>query len=89
MVVRRESRKSPLQSRLAPIEKILVDLWFEARDLQLMSPADFHAMLANLAGSRRISMATLIRYAASRKLPLAEFLGAENQLMPPIRIRRH
>ena len=44
---------------------------------------------ANLAGARRISMATLIRYAASRKLPLAKFFGAKNQLMPPIQISRH
>jgi hypothetical protein len=36
VVVRSESRKSPSKTPVAPIEKILVELCFEARDLQIM-----------------------------------------------------
>jgi len=83
VVVRRESRKSPSKEPFAPIEKLLVELCFEARDLQLMALSDFHAMLANLAGTRRIQMATLLNYAAERKLPITELFGEKNQLIPP------
>ena len=83
LVVRRESRKSPSKESFAPIEKLLVELCFEARDLQLMALSDFHSMLANLAGTRRIQMATLLSYAAERKLPLTELFGEKNQLIPP------
>jgi len=83
VVVRRESRKSPSKEPFAPIEKLLVELCFEARDLQLMALSDFHSMLANLAGTRRIQMATLLNYAAERKLPLTELFGEKNQLIPP------
>jgi hypothetical protein len=83
VVVRRESRKSPSKEPLAPIEKLLVELYFEARDLQLMALSEFYTMLGNLAGRRRIQMATLLSYAAERKLPLKEFFGDRNQLIPP------
>jgi hypothetical protein len=36
VVVRSESRKSPSKTPVAPIEKLLVELCFEARDLQIM-----------------------------------------------------
>jgi hypothetical protein len=88
VVVRRESSKSPSREHLAPIEKLLVELYFEARDLDLMSPADFHAMLANLAGYRRIQMATLLKYAGDRKLQPTALLGDKNQLTPPFAERR-
>ena len=88
LVVRRESSKTPSRERFAPIEKILVELYFEARDLDLMSISDFHAMLANLAGSRRIRMATLLKYAGDRKLPPLALLGDCNQLTPPLYKRR-
>jgi hypothetical protein len=83
VVVRRESRKSPSKEHIAPIEKLLVELCFETRDLQLMALSEFHTMLANLAGTNRIQMATLITYAAERKLALTELFGEENQLIPP------
>ncbi len=89
VVVRRESSKSPSREHLAPIEKLLVELYFEARDLDLMSLADFHAMLANLAGSRRIQIATLMSYAVERKLPLGQLFGEDNQLTPPFSKRRN
>jgi len=83
VVVRRESRKSPSKEPLAPIEKLLVELCFEARDLRLMALSEFHTMLANLAGTQRIQMALLLSYAAERKLPVKELFGDENQLTPP------
>jgi hypothetical protein len=49
VVVRRESRKSPSAEPVATIEKLLVELCFEARDLQLMAMPEFHTMLKNLA----------------------------------------
>jgi hypothetical protein len=88
VVVRRESSKTPSREHLAPIEKLLVELYFEARDLDLMSLSDFHAMLANLAGSRRIQMATALSYAVERKLPLQQLFGESNQLTPPFSKRR-
>ena len=88
VVVRRESRKSLSSEPCAPIEKLLVELCFEARDLRLMAAADFHAMLANLAGTRRIPMALLVSHAAERKLPLGELFGDGNQLIPPFSKRR-
>lgn len=83
VVVRRESRKSPSKQPFAPIEKLLVELCFEARDLQLMALSEFHTMLANLAGANRIQMGTLLSYAAERKLPLEQLFGDKNQLIPP------
>lgn len=83
VVVRRESRKSPSKESFAPIEKLLVELCFEARDLQLMALPEFHTMLANLAGTSRIQMGTLLSYAAERKLPLKQLFGDRNQLIPP------
>lgn len=89
VVVRRESRKGPSEEHVAPIEKLLVELCFEARDLQLMALPEFHAMLANLAGSSRIHLGTLLSYAAERKLPLKQLFGDKNQLIPPFRNRRN
>jgi hypothetical protein len=83
LVVRRESRKSPSKQPFAPIEKLLVELCFEARDLQLMALPEFHTMLASLAGTNRIQMGTLLSYAAERKLPLQQLFGDRNQLIPP------
>lgn len=83
VVVRRESRKSPSKDSFAPIEKLLVELCFEARDLQLLALPEFHTMLANLAGTNRIQMGTLLSYAAERKLPLEQFFGDRNKLIPP------
>jgi hypothetical protein len=88
LVVRRESRKSPSTEHIAPVEKLLVELCFEARDLQLMAMSDYHAMLANLAGTKRIQMATMLKYAGDRKLQPEALLGDPNPLTPPFEKRR-
>jgi hypothetical protein len=82
-VVRRESRNRPSEEPLAPIEKLMVELCFEVRDLQLMALPEFHMMLASVASAHRIQMATLFSYAAERKPPLEELFGPGNQLTPP------
>jgi hypothetical protein len=88
VVVRRESRKSPSKDPFAPIEKLLVELCFESRDLQFMALAEFHTALANIAGTQRIQMATMLKYANERKLPPDLLFGANNQLTPPFQKRR-
>ena len=88
VVVRRESRKSPSKEPCAPIEKLLVELCFEARDLRLMASQEFHTMLANLAGTNRIQMGTLLKYAGDRKLSAGMLFGGQNQLTPPFSKRR-
>ena len=89
VVVPRESRKSPSKQPFAPIEKLLVELCLEARNLQLMAVSEFHTMLANQAGATRIRMGTLLSYyAAERKLPLEPLFGDKNQLIPPFLNRR-
>ena len=83
VVVRSESRKSPSKTPVAPIEKILVELCFEARDLHIIGLGEFYTMLANLAGTHRIPMAKLVSYAGARKLALRQLFGDANQLIPP------
>ena len=83
-----EAEKQAEVERQATIEKLLVELCFEARDLQLMASSEFHQMLANLAGTNRIQIATLLKYAADRKLPLEMLFGPQNPLTPPFGKRR-
>jgi len=71
------------QKNPSPIEKLLVDLLFEVRDLQLMAMPEFHTLVANLAGMQRIQVATLLKYASERKLSPSLLFGELNQLTPP------
>jgi len=89
VVIRKASSKSRPPERLASIERLLVELYFERRDLALMSEEDYHAMIGNLAGTRRIRISLLLSYAAERKLEISDLLGADNQLIPPIHNRRN
>lgn len=83
VLVRRATGKSPSRQPFATIEKLLVELCFEARNLQLMGLSDSHPMVANLAGTNRIQMGTLLSHAAERKLHVEKLLEEENQLIPP------
>ncbi|MFZ4618089.1 MAG: DUF6577 family protein [Rectinemataceae bacterium] len=89
VVIRRASSKTPAKESRAPIEQLLVDLYFEVRALRLMSEENFRLMVANLAGTRRIRMALLLSYAAGRKVKPADLLGKENTLIPPNQHRRN
>jgi hypothetical protein len=88
VVLRRASRKNTDPGPFASIESLLVDLFFEVRDLRLMALEDFHTMLANLAGTRRIAIGSLLSYAAERRITPDRLLGAGNQLIPPKANRR-
>ena len=89
VVVRQASGKSPSKDRVASIESLLVELHFETRFLGLMAEEDYHTMLSNLAGTRRIRMALLMSYAAERNLKPVDILGKDNQLIPPKTNRRN
>ena len=89
VVIRRASSKNRARAHIAPIEILLVELYFEARDLRLMAEDDYHAMLANLAGTRRINMAMFLSYAAERKLEPGVLFGENSQLIPPNNFRRN
>jgi len=89
VVIRRASVKSRGRGHIAPIENLLVELYFETRDLGLMAEDDYRTMLSNLAGTRRINMASLLTYATERKLELWALLGKGSQLIPPICFRRN
>jgi hypothetical protein len=89
VVIRKASSKNHPIERLASIERLLVELYFERRALELLSEEDYHAMIRNLAGTRRIKMSLLQSYAAERKLEISDMLGEDNQLIPPKYIRRN
>lgn len=89
VVLRRASRKNPDPGPYASIETLLVELFFEVRDLRLMSLPEYHTLLANLAGTRRIALGRLLAYAAERKIPPERILGDGNQLIPPKSNRRN
>lgn len=82
VIVRRKASTSLSKGMYAPIEQILVDLLIESRDLKFMSLSDYHEMLANLVGTKRISMATMICYARKRKQNDMDIFGKNNQLTP-------
>jgi hypothetical protein len=88
IVLRRASRKNPDPGPFASIESLLVELFFEVRDLELMSLPEYHTLLANLAGTRRIALGRLLAYAAERKITPERILGKANQLIPPKANRR-
>ncbi len=89
VVIRRSSVKNRARDHVAPIENLLVELYFESRDLGFMATDEYHAMLANLAGTRRINMATLLSYARERKLQPGLLFRPDDQLIPPMIIRRN
>jgi hypothetical protein len=54
-----------------------------------MSLPEYHTLLANLAGTRRIALGRLLAFAAERKIPPERILGEYNQLIPPKSNRRN
>lgn len=87
MVLRSEPKKYPFPSHYGPIEKLLIYLYFEVRDLKILSLDDYHKLLNNVLGSGRIEIAVMMMYAREQKLKLGEVLGGANQLIPPIALR--
>lgn len=77
VVVRPSIGRQPVEGRLATIEKLLVDLYVERRDLPLMDVAEYRRMFANLARSRRIKVSGLLAYAERRKIEVSELFEHE------------
>ena len=88
VVIRKASAKSRARGPIAPIENLLVELYFETRVLGLMAVDDYRTMLSSLAGTRRINMASLLTYATERKLEPGALFGKDSQLFPPDNFRR-
>ena len=74
VVVRPGISKEPVNWHQATIEKILVDFWFEARDLQITDVSECRKICLNAITAGRISMSSLKSYAERRKLNLEVLL---------------
>ena len=70
VVVRPRITKEPADQHFATIEKILVDFWLEARDLQITDVSECRKICLNVTIAGRISMSSLQTYAERRKLKL-------------------
>jgi hypothetical protein len=68
VVVRPAVSRAPVEGKFASIEKLLVDLCVESAAMQLMDAGEYQRLVANLAGSARISVGTLAHYAERRSL---------------------
>ncbi|MFN0076832.1 MAG: DUF6577 family protein [Prosthecobacter sp.] len=76
VIVRPTVQRAPVEGHFAAIEKILVDFVPEMRALPLLDAGEFRRLVGNLAGSQRISVGTLARYATRRDVRLDDVLGA-------------
>ena len=72
VVVRPSISKQPVNGHSATIEKALVDLFVECRQLPLMDVAEYRRMFTNLVTSRRITISALAAYAKRRKVGLGD-----------------
>ena len=60
----------PGESKFAPIEKVLVDIYFESEALALMDRGEFERMAENVIRSARVSVPTVIAYSDERQVPI-------------------
>lgn len=74
IVIRPTITKAPVKEHKAKIEKILVDLYIERGNFQIMAPAEYHAMADRIISSGRIAISELISYATHRKVELEDIL---------------
>ncbi len=68
VVIRPDVSREPVDGHLARIEKILVDLLVEARELKLMDTEEYYRLRSNVLESGRVDIATFLSYAKRRKL---------------------
>jgi len=68
VVIRPSISREPVDGHVARIEKILVDLLVEARELKLMDVEECYRVRSNVLESGRVDIATLLSYAKRRKL---------------------
>lgn len=67
---------SPFKGPLAPVEKVVVDLYFEIEKLGLIDRSEYQAILRNLFENKRISVSELFSYIKQREKTVPEVLGA-------------
>jgi hypothetical protein len=75
VVVRPRVTTQPAEGGFATIEAILVDLFVEAKPLHLLDEDEYFRTFDNLAGSARISIGSLVKYAKKRKPATANLLN--------------
>lgn len=68
VVIRPSVSREPVDGHVARIEKILVDLLVEVRELKLMDAEEYYHVRFDVLESGRVDIATLLSYAKRRKL---------------------
>jgi len=80
VVIRPLTTTQPAENNQVTIEGLLVELFIEAKALNLMDAGEYLQLLENLAGQQRIRLATLLDYARERRpigLELIEHINAD------------
>jgi len=68
VVLQKSIQKQPRADKhAAPIEKILVDLWYTAPKLNLLDQAEAQKVVENAVEAGRLNMAALLSYAGERR----------------------
>lgn len=74
VVIRPAISRERSSGHFADIEKILVDLFVEAADLNLMDEDEYYRVFGNVLAAGRIDIGTLLNYAKRRKLKTEQFI---------------
>jgi hypothetical protein len=80
VVIRPKPTTQPHHGHLVTVEGVLVEMFIECQALHLIDEGEYFRMFANLAGSSRISLATLLDYARERRpagIRLAQHIKAD------------
>lgn len=80
VIIRPRTTTQPHEGHLVTGEGLLVELFVEARALNLLDAGEYQKLLENLASSQRLQMAALLDYARERRpigLELIEIINAE------------
>lgn len=80
VVIRPRTTTQPCEGHLVSPEGLLVELFVEARALNLLDTGEYLKLFANLADSQRLQMATLLDYARERRpvgTELIELINAD------------
>ena len=75
VVIRPSISRQPVLNKLATIEKLLVDLYIESKELPIMDTGEYLRMLENLICSQRVSISKLIKYAERRNVNIKELIN--------------
>lgn len=75
VVVRKRVLTAPVEGHFTRIETVLVDLLLESQRLGLMDAGEFRDMARAVASAGRLSLSTLVAYAADRNQTAAALFG--------------